>query len=66
MAKTRFLSEGRSYYHVFSRVVDRRKVFGTKEKEVFRKILRNQEAFAGVRVITYCLMPNHFHLLLEV
>ena len=65
-AKTRLTGIGRSYYHVFSRVVDRRKVFGTKEKEVFRKILRNQEAFAGVRVITYCLMPNHFHLLLEV
>jgi len=31
-----------------------------------RKILRNQEAFSGVRVVTYCLMSNHFHLLLEV
>ena len=41
-------------------------VFGDREKEVMRKILRNQEAFAGVRVVTYCLMTNHFHLLLEV
>ncbi len=49
-----------------SRVVDRRKIFGDREKEVIRKILRNQEAFAGVRVVTYCLMANHFHLLLEV
>jgi len=49
-----------------SRVVDRRKVFGDREKEVIRKILRNQEAFTGVRVVTYCLMSNHFHLLLEV
>jgi putative transposase len=49
-----------------SRVVDRRKVFPAREKEVFRRILRNQEAFTGVRVITYCLMSNHFHLLLEV
>ena len=49
-----------------SRVVDRRKVFGDREKEVIRKILRNQEAFTGVRVVTYCLMANHFHLLLEV
>jgi REP element-mobilizing transposase RayT len=46
--------------------VDRRKVFEALDKEVFRKILRNQEAFAGVRVVTYCLMSNHFHLLLEV
>lgn len=41
-------------------------VFNARDKEVFRKILRNQEAFSGVRVVTYCLMSNHFHLLLEV
>ena len=28
-------------------------VFKAREKEVFRKILRNQEAFTGVRVVTY-------------
>jgi REP element-mobilizing transposase RayT len=49
-----------------SRVVDRRRVFEAKDKEIFRKILRNQEAFTGVRIVTYCLMSNHFHLLLEV
>jgi REP element-mobilizing transposase RayT len=49
-----------------SRVVDRRRVFDAKDKEIFRKILRNQEAFTGVRIVTYCLMSNHFHLLLEV
>ncbi len=41
-------------------------VFEARDKEVFRKILRNQEAFTGVRVVTYCLLSNHFHLLLEV
>ena len=41
-------------------------VFEPKDKEIFRKILRNQEAFSGVRIVTYCLMSNHFHLLLEV
>lgn len=66
MRTARLLGKGRSFYHVMSRVVDRRKVFGNREKEVFRKILRNQEAFSGVRVVTYCLMSNHFHLLLEV
>lgn len=62
----RIIGEGTCFYHVVSRVVDRRRVFGEREKEVFRKILRNQEAFTGVRVVTYCLMSNHFHLLLEV
>lgn len=66
MRTARLLGEGRCFYHVVSRVVDRRRVFEARDKEVFRKILRNQEAFSGVRVVTYCLMSNHFHLLLEV
>lgn len=66
MRTARLLGTGRSFYHVMSRVVDRRMVFEAKDKEVFRKILRNQEAFSGVRIVTYCLMSNHFHLLLEV
>ncbi len=60
------LGEGRSFYHVMSRVVDRRKVFELKDREIFRKIMRALEAFTGVRVVTYCLMSNHFHLLLDV
>jgi len=28
--------------------------------------MRNLERFMGVRVVTYCLMGNHFHLLVEV
>jgi putative transposase len=51
---------------VISRVVDRRFVFGTEEKEKFRALMRLQEKFTGCRVASYCLMCNHFHLLLEV
>ena len=53
-------------YHVISRVVDRRFVLGTEEKEKFRALMRMQENFTGCRVLSYCLMDNHFHLLLEV
>jgi len=41
-------------------------VFEAKDKEVFREIMRRLERFMGVRVVTYCLMNNHFHLLVEV
>jgi REP element-mobilizing transposase RayT len=47
-------------------VVDKRIVFHAGEKEAFRSILRKLERFCGVRVATYCLMGNHFHLLVEV
>jgi REP element-mobilizing transposase RayT len=46
--------------------VDRRFVLGTEEKEKFRTLLRMQENFTGCRALSYCLMDNHFHILLEV
>jgi REP element-mobilizing transposase RayT len=49
-----------------SRLVDKRHVFGEVDKEFFLRAMRRLEAFSGVRVLAYCLMSNHFHLLLEV
>jgi putative transposase len=53
-------------YHVVSRVVNRDKIFGTDEKRVLAAIMRRFERFCCVRVLTYCLMGNHFHLLVQV
>jgi len=53
-------------YHCVSRVVERKLVFGPDEKEKFRAMMRMQENFTGCRVVAYCLMGNHIHLLLEV
>ncbi len=54
------------YYHCLSRVVDRRFIFGAPEKERFVALLRECERFCRVRVLTYCVMSNHFHILVEV
>ncbi len=70
--KARWLAEWRRFagrpvfYHIISRVVDRRFAFGAEEKERFRALMRMQEKFTGCRVVSYCLMCNHLHLLLEV
>ena len=53
-------------YHCISRVVDRRFVFGDAEREQFRIYLRMYENFTGCRLLSYCIMSNHFHILLEV
>jgi len=53
-------------YHCISRVVDRRFVFEKDEREHFRMFMRMQENFSGCRVLSYCVMSNHFHVLLEV
>ncbi len=53
-------------YHCISRVVDRRFVLGDCEREHFRMLMRMYENFSGCRILFYCIMSNHFHLLLEV
>lgn len=55
-----------AYYHCLSRVVNRDFVLGDLEREKFVELLRLYEAFCQVRVITYCVMSNHYHVLLEV
>ena len=48
MRTARIVEEGAAYYHVMSRVVDRRRVFSSNwEREGFRKIMRAVEAFCA-------------------
>ena len=53
-------------YHVVSRVVDRRKIFGEEEKRKFRELVVAYAEFSGITVMAWCIMGNHFHLLLDV
>ena len=55
-----------AYYHCISRVVNRDFILGDEEREQFVEMMRCYEHFCGVRVLTYCVMSNHFHLLLAV
>ena len=55
-----------AYYHVLSRIVDRRRVLDDGEKERFRRLLRRVERFSGVTVLTHAVLGNHFHILLHV
>ncbi len=72
MRKSRWLAPWKdsrhkpAIYHCLSRVVDRRLVLLDEEREAFRMFLRMQENFSGCRVLAYCVMSNHFHLLIEV
>lgn len=72
MRKSRWIQSSKSggeravIYHCISRVVDRRLVFKADEKEKLRTFMRMYENFTGCRVLSYCFMCNHIHLLLEV
>lgn len=54
-----------AYYHCMSRIVGREWLIGDVEKEYMRRLIRRVEGFTGVNVLTYAVMSNHIHLLLE-
>ena len=55
-----------AYYHCVSRIVNRDFIFGEAEKAQFHQFMRLYEQLYGLRIVSYCLMSNHFHLLVEV
>jgi hypothetical protein len=55
-----------SYTHCVSRIVNRDFVLKETEKTRFYDLMRMYEEFCGLRIVSYCLMSNHFHLLVEV
>jgi len=66
MRRRRVKECGRAYYHVMNRVIGKEFLFDEECKERFVHIMRHVEAFTGVQVLTYCVMDNHYHLLLKV
>lgn len=55
-----------AFYHCISRVVDRQFLFGPEEKEKFISLMDEYSNFCGVRVLSFCIMNNHFHVFVEV
>ena len=67
--RRRILGKGplESYcYHVMSRTCGGEVFFDDVEKEALRRVIWRMAEFTGIKVVTYCLMGNHFHLLAEV
>lgn len=53
-------------YHCASRVVNREFIFKREVKDQFVRLMRRYEAFSQVKVLTFCVMSNHFHILVDV
>jgi putative transposase len=65
MPRTARASVGGVCYHVINRGNGRTKVFHKAEDyEAFVVLLGEAAQRASVRLLAYCLMPNHFHLVL--
>jgi putative transposase len=56
---------GNMVYHILNRANGRFKIFHkNKDYEAFEKILEEAKIKYPMRILSYCLMPNHWHLVL--
>ena len=54
------------YYHIYSRGSEKRIIFLDRaDKKRFLSRLKEYEHLHNVSVVCYCLMPNHYHLLVK-
>ena len=66
LARIKGQAGGVAVYHCISRVVGGEKLLDAACREKLSELLMALSAFTGLEVITYCMMPNHFHLLIRV
>ena len=58
--------EGNTIYHVYTRGNNQQVVFYTRANYLFFLQKIRKEIYPIVDIIAYCLMPNHFHLMMLV
>ena len=52
-----------NYYHLYNRGNDKNLIFHRRENyRYFLNLLRTHLSRAAVELVAYCLMPNHYHL----
>ncbi|MBI1929546.1 transposase [Candidatus Poribacteria bacterium] len=55
------------FYHIYNRVVEGRKLFYSHENYIFYlKRWKEADFSTCCRLIAYCLMPNHYHYLVQI
>lgn len=55
-----------AFYHVMNRGAGRRPIYLVDDDyKIFLEVLRESAKFFDIRVISYCLMSNHYHLLVQ-
>lgn len=68
MARTgRIKAEGNAFYHVTSRITGKQFLLqGKRIKELMLSSLKRTARFSGIKVGAFCIMDDHFHILLHV
>jgi putative transposase len=64
MGRPQRAAEGGYVYHVLNRANARMTIFGDEgDYQAFENVLLEAVERTGTRLLAYCLMPNHWHLL---
>jgi putative transposase len=65
MPRAARIAPGGMVFHVLNRGNDRREIFEADgDFEAFSRVMRATQERVPMRILAYCLMPNHWHLLL--
>jgi putative transposase len=59
-------SEGEAFYHCTSQTVNGERLFDDVSKEVLRRQLWQVADYCGVSIVTYAILENHFHVVVNV
>lgn len=55
-----------AYYHIMNRGLARQRVFSDRsDRLTFIQLLADCHEMWGIRILAYCLLENHYHLLLQ-
>lgn len=66
MPRTARHAPGGMFFHVLNRGNGRDQIFEKdRDYAAFEKVLAETQELVPVRIISYCLMPNHWHLVLR-
>ncbi len=58
--------EKENIYHIYNRGNNRQKIFFSHDNYIYFLKKIRKELLPFVDILAYCLMPNHFHLLVQV
>lgn len=66
MPRQRRRKSSSGFYHVIAKGINRERIFNqTREKNYFKRILKNYLQEDEVEIYAYCIMSNHVHLIIK-